>query len=187
MNDPVSYGNRKGSHLLPLNVRSQATPGLARGPKPAAHRALPTTTPLCGQKAHAFSTRRAFFPSDPRSCPRPKKLAAHCALPTTTPFCGQKAHAFSTQRAFVPSGPRSCTRPKARRSLCAAKLSSTPKTPAPLSPLPQQQEENTSQKEQGHTKKTIIQSPYVLLNLPSPLLAKATGDRTHGAVFSSIS
>jgi hypothetical protein len=40
-NDPVSCGQK--AHAFPLNVRFQATPDLARGLKPAAHRALTTT------------------------------------------------------------------------------------------------------------------------------------------------
>jgi hypothetical protein len=58
-------------------VRSQATPGLARDQKLDASRCSlcaykPNDPVSCGQKAHAFSLNVRFFPSDPRSCTRPK-------------------------------------------------------------------------------------------------------------------
>ena len=83
VNDPVSCGNRKDLHLLPLNVRSQATPGLARDQKLDASRCSlcaykPNDPVSCGQKAHAFSAQRAFS-SDPGSCPRSETRCSPCA------------------------------------------------------------------------------------------------------------
>jgi hypothetical protein len=124
VNDPVSCGNRKDLHLLPLNVRSQATPGLARDQKLDASRcslcAYKPNDPVSRTKGSRFFPQRAFFSKRPQVLHAAKKArCSPCAYNPNDPVsCGQKAHAFSAQRAFS-SDPGSCPRSETRCSPCA--------------------------------------------------------------------
>ena len=171
MNDPVSCGNRKDLYLLPLNVRSQATPGLARDQKLDASRCSlcaykPNDPVSCGQKAHAFSLNVRFFPSDPRSCTRPKKLAAHRALITqTTPFLADK------RLTLFPLNVRFQATPDLARGL----------KPAAHRAL------TTTKQQINNQQQTTNATPKFLLIPRSVLLTLVTRDRTQGAVFSVTS
>jgi hypothetical protein len=134
--------------------------------KLAAHRALPTTTPFRGQKAHAFSLNVRFFPSDPRSCTRPKKLAAHRALITqTTPFLADK------RLTLFPLNVRFQATPDLARGL----------KPAAHRAL------TTTKQQINNQQQTTNATPKFLLFPRSVLLTLVTRDRTQGAVFSVTS
>jgi hypothetical protein len=134
--------------------------------KLAAHRALPTTTPFRGQKAHAFSLNVRFFPSDPRSCTRPKKLAAHRALITqTTPFLADK------RLTLFPLNVRFQATPDLARGL----------KPAAHRAL------TTTKQQINNQQQTTNATPKFLLIPRSVLLTLVTRDRTQGAVFSVTS
>jgi enoyl-CoA hydratase/carnithine racemase len=174
--------------------------------KLAAHRALPTTTPFRGQKAHAFSLNVRFFSKRPQVLHAAKKLAAHRALPTTTPFRGQKAHAFSLNVRFFPSDPRSCTRPKklaAHRALITqttpfladkrltlfplnVRFQATPDLARGLKPAAHRALTTTKQ-QINNQQQTTNATPKFLLIPRSVLLTLVTRDRTQGAVFSVTS
>jgi hypothetical protein len=169
VNDPVSCGNRKDLHLLPLNVRSQATPGLARDQKLDASRCSlcaykPNDPVSCGQKAHAFSLNVRFFPSDPRSCTRPKSSLLTVRFLQRPRFADKRLTLFPLNVRFqaTPDLARGL-KPAAHRALTTTK----------------QQINNQQQ--------TTNATPKFLLIPRSVLLTLVTRDRTQGAVFSVTS
>jgi hypothetical protein len=209
VNDPVSCGNRKDLHLLPLNVRSQATPGLARDQKLDASRCSlcaykPNDPVSCGQKAHAFSAQRAFS-SDPGLARGQKARFSPCAS-YNDPVSRTKGSRFFPQRAFFSKRPQVL---HAAKKLAAHRALITQTTPfladkrLTLFPLnvrfqatpdlarglkPAAHRALTTTKQQiNNQQQTTNATPKFLLIPRSVLLTLVTRDRTQGAVFSVTS
>ena len=192
-------------------MRSQATPGLARDQKLDASRCSlcaykPNDPVSCGQKAHAFSLNVRFFPSDPRSCTRPKKLAAHRALTTqTTPFLADKRlklfrstcvfkrpqvlHAtkkLAAHHALINQRPRFLRTKRLTLFPLNVRFQATPDLARGLKPAAHRALTTTKQ-QINNQQQTTNATPKFLLIPRSVLLTLVTRDRTQGAVFSVTS